>query len=169
MMQAKGLPGLYRGVGPELLKRRDMGRVAALDLREGGHNQGRYGEVEAGGIQGLDLLENGKEKGKGDGQKRASTGTVRVTLVKKMKRTGKRGIWWKICIGMIPVAGLVSRPMVMTSTSAMAMRTRNLRPIGWNRRREYHCDSNETSEAWKGEIPGGVRMMEEKTEVYTQA
>jgi hypothetical protein len=89
--------------------------------------------VEAAEIQGLERSRNGKkEKGEGGEQRKASTGTVRVTPVKKMKRTGKLEIWWKTWVAMILIAELMSRAMAMTLTSAIATRTRSLWPKGWN-------------------------------------
>lgn len=60
MMAAKGLLSLYREVGPDKLRRRDRGRDAALKLRDGDRKEERFGEVTAGGIEGLDLLEKWK-------------------------------------------------------------------------------------------------------------
>lgn len=60
MMAAKGLLSLYREVGPDKLRRRDRGRDAALKLRDGERKEERFGEVAAGGIEGLDLLEKWK-------------------------------------------------------------------------------------------------------------
>nr|POE73013.1 protein sda1 [Quercus suber] len=61
-MAARGLLSLYREVGAELLRKRDRGRDAALGLRSGQRQQIKFGEVEAGGIEGLDLLEKWKEE-----------------------------------------------------------------------------------------------------------
>ena len=71
--------------------------------------------------------------------------------MKKIKRTGKRGIWWKTWIAMIPMVESMFRGMVVTAMSAIATRTRKLRPGGRNRRREHHQDSNKTPKAWKRE------------------
>lgn len=60
MMAAKGLLSLYRDVGPDMLKRRDRGRDAALDLRAGARKQLRFGEQPVGKIEGLELLETYK-------------------------------------------------------------------------------------------------------------
>lgn len=60
MMAAKGLLGLYRAVGAEMLKKRDRGKEAAIGLRSGQRKQPIYGEVPAGEIEGLDLLEQWK-------------------------------------------------------------------------------------------------------------
>ncbi|KAK5110455.1 hypothetical protein LTR62_005806 [Meristemomyces frigidus] len=67
-MAARGLLSLYRDVGAEMLKKRDRGRDAALKLRHTTTNEGgiaaarRFGQVEEGGIEGLDLLEKWKEE-----------------------------------------------------------------------------------------------------------
>ena len=62
MMAAKGLLGLYREVGAEMLKKRDRGKNAAIGLRSGEQKQRRFGEEAAGEIEGLDLLEKWKEE-----------------------------------------------------------------------------------------------------------
>lgn len=62
MMAAKGLLGLYREVGAELLKRRDRGKDASINLRSGEQRERRFGEQEEGGIEGLELLEKWKEE-----------------------------------------------------------------------------------------------------------
>lgn len=66
MMAAKGLLGLYRQVGAEMLKKRDRGKDAALNLRAGEQRQGRFGEEALGEIEGLELLEKwrGEERQK---------------------------------------------------------------------------------------------------------
>lgn len=61
VMAAKGLLGLYREVGAEMLKKRDRGKTAAMGLRSGEQKERRFGEEEAGGIEGLELLEQWKE------------------------------------------------------------------------------------------------------------
>ncbi|PNY25982.1 Protein sda1 [Tolypocladium capitatum] len=61
MMAAKGLLSLYREVGAELLKKRDRGKNATIGLKDGMQHQRRYGEEDAGGIEGLDLLAKWKE------------------------------------------------------------------------------------------------------------
>jgi protein SDA1 len=60
MMAAKGLLGLYREVGAEMLKKRDRGKDAAIGLRSGEQRQRRFGEEVIGEIEGLDLLEKWK-------------------------------------------------------------------------------------------------------------
>ena len=63
MMAAKGLLSLYREVGAELLKKRDRGREAALNLRSADRKDIRFGEVEGDGtIDGIELLEAWKEE-----------------------------------------------------------------------------------------------------------
>ena len=64
MMAAKGLLGLYREVGAEMLKTRDRGKDAAISLRSGAQKQRRFGEETPGEIEGLDLLEKWKEEEK---------------------------------------------------------------------------------------------------------
>jgi protein SDA1 len=64
MMAAKGLLGLYRTVGAEMLKKRDRGKDATIDLRTGDQKQRRFGEEVTGEIEGLDLLEKWKEEEK---------------------------------------------------------------------------------------------------------
>ncbi|KAL8722101.1 MAG: hypothetical protein Q9225_001345 [Loekoesia sp. 1 TL-2023] len=62
MMAAKGLLGLYREVGPEMLRKRDRGKDAAMGLRSGERREQRFGEEAVGGIEGLELLEKWKEE-----------------------------------------------------------------------------------------------------------
>lgn len=62
VMAAKGLLGLYREVGADLLKKRDRGKEAAMGLKVGEHKERRFGEEEIGQIEGLDLLEKWKEE-----------------------------------------------------------------------------------------------------------
>lgn len=64
MMAAKGLLSLYREVDPELLKKKDRGKDATIGLKVGTLTSRKYGEEEAGGIEGLDLLEKWKEEEK---------------------------------------------------------------------------------------------------------
>jgi protein SDA1 len=62
-MAARGLLSLYREVGAEMLRKRDRGREAALKLRAGEQDGvRRFGHVEGGEIEGLDLLEKWKEE-----------------------------------------------------------------------------------------------------------
>lgn len=62
MMAAKGLLGLYREVGADMLKKRDRGKEAAMGLRSGQRKEQRFGEEAAGEIEGLELLERWKEE-----------------------------------------------------------------------------------------------------------
>jgi protein SDA1 len=62
MMAAKGLLGLYRQVGAEMLRKKDRGRDAAVGLKSGDQKQQRFGEEAVGEIEGLDLLEKWKEE-----------------------------------------------------------------------------------------------------------
>ncbi|KUI67794.1 Protein sda1 [Cytospora mali] len=72
MMAAKGLLSLYREVGADMLKKRDRGKNATMGLRSGEIQQHKFGEQEAGGIEGLELLEKWKEEEKK--RKRAEKG-----------------------------------------------------------------------------------------------
>ena len=60
MMAAKGLLSLYREVGADLLKKRDRGKSASMGIQAGTLKERRFGEEEAGGIEGLELLEQWK-------------------------------------------------------------------------------------------------------------
>lgn len=62
MMAAKGLLGLYREVGADMLKKRDRGKEAAMGLRSGQRKEQRFGEEVVGEIEGLELLERWKEE-----------------------------------------------------------------------------------------------------------
>lgn len=62
MMAAKGLLGLYREVGPDMLRKRDRGKDAAMGLRSGVRKVQRFGEEAVGEIEGLELLEDWKEE-----------------------------------------------------------------------------------------------------------
>lgn len=61
VMAARGLLGLYRNVGAEMLHRRDRGKEAALNMRDGKSGATRFGEVKLGQIEGIELLEAWKE------------------------------------------------------------------------------------------------------------
>lgn len=61
VMAAKGLLGLYREVGADMLKKRDRGKEAAMGLRAGERKERRFGGEEVGQIEGLELLEKWKE------------------------------------------------------------------------------------------------------------
>ncbi|KAI4289137.1 MAG: hypothetical protein L6R35_001595 [Caloplaca aegaea] len=64
VMAAKGLLGLYRDVGPDMLKKRDRGKEAAMGLRSGTRKEQRFGEEAVGEIEGLELLEKWKDEEK---------------------------------------------------------------------------------------------------------
>ncbi|KAF2485744.1 SDA1-domain-containing protein [Neohortaea acidophila] len=62
-MAARGLLSLYREVGAGMLRKRDRGRDSTLKLRSGDMEaHRRFGFVEDGGIEGLELLEKWKEE-----------------------------------------------------------------------------------------------------------
>jgi len=62
-MAARGLRALYREVAADMLRKRDRGRDAALKLRAGDmEHHTRFGLVQEGGIEGLELLEKWKEE-----------------------------------------------------------------------------------------------------------
>ncbi|KAH0541535.1 hypothetical protein FGG08_004010 [Glutinoglossum americanum] len=60
VMAARGLLGLYREVGADMLRKRDRGKEATIGLKSGGRKEPRFGEVEGGEIEGLELLEEWK-------------------------------------------------------------------------------------------------------------
>ncbi|KZF24062.1 SDA1-domain-containing protein [Xylona heveae TC161] len=62
MMAAKGLLSLYREVGADLLRKKDRGKAATMELKLGERKQRRFGEEDIGGIEGLELLEAYKEE-----------------------------------------------------------------------------------------------------------
>ena len=62
MMASKGLLGLYRQVGAEMLRKKDRGKDASIGLKSGDQKQQRFGEEAAGEIEGLDLLEKWKQE-----------------------------------------------------------------------------------------------------------
>ncbi|PSK51985.1 Protein sda1 [Elsinoe australis] len=62
MMAAKGLLSLYREVGADMLKKRDRGKVATMAVKSGDRKEQRFGEIEEGQIEGLELLEQWKEE-----------------------------------------------------------------------------------------------------------
>ncbi|PGG98763.1 protein SDA1 [Blastomyces parvus] len=62
MMAAKGLLSLYREVGAELLKKRDRGKNATIELKAGERKDIRFGAEDAGEIEGIELLEQWKEE-----------------------------------------------------------------------------------------------------------
>lgn len=61
-MAARGLLSLYQKVAPELLRRRDRGRDAAMGLSAGQSFGAKFGEVDGGGIEGIELLEKWREE-----------------------------------------------------------------------------------------------------------
>ncbi|KAF8477294.1 SDA1-domain-containing protein [Kalaharituber pfeilii] len=62
MMAARSLIGLYREIAPEMLKKKDRGKVAVMDIKKTGGPRLRFGEEKSGVIEGLDLLEEWKEQ-----------------------------------------------------------------------------------------------------------
>ena len=64
VMAAKGLQSLYREVYPELLQKKYRGKEATMGLRSGETKQRKFGEQEAGGIEGIELLEKYKDEQK---------------------------------------------------------------------------------------------------------
>ncbi|KAI6358699.1 Severe Depolymerization of Actin [Pyricularia grisea] len=64
VMAANGLLSLYREVGADMLRKKDRGKDATMGLRSGEIQQRRFGETEAGGIEGLELLAKWKEEEK---------------------------------------------------------------------------------------------------------
>ncbi|KAK0634323.1 SDA1-domain-containing protein [Bombardia bombarda] len=60
VMAAKGLQSLYREVYPELLQKKYRGKEATMGLRSGEVKLRKFGEEEAGGIDGIELLEEWK-------------------------------------------------------------------------------------------------------------
>lgn len=67
MMAARGLISLYREIAPEMLHRRDRGKVATMEMSAGDKSEVRYGVDTSNvtGIQGLDLLQKWKEEQEG--------------------------------------------------------------------------------------------------------
>ncbi|MCJ1426658.1 Severe Depolymerization of Actin, partial [Sticta canariensis] len=62
VMAAKGLLGLFREVGADMLKKRDRGKTATMELKSGERKEQRFGEEVAGEIEGIELLEQWKEE-----------------------------------------------------------------------------------------------------------
>ncbi|EPS43238.1 hypothetical protein H072_2759 [Dactylellina haptotyla CBS 200.50] len=62
MMAARSLIGLYREVAPEMLKRKDRGKTATMEMKT--KEKLRFGEEAPGTIEGLDLLEKWYEEQK---------------------------------------------------------------------------------------------------------
>lgn len=64
MMAARGLLGLYREIAPEMLARKDRGKVASIEMQHGEKSDLRYG-VESNvvtGVQGMDLFQKWQEE-----------------------------------------------------------------------------------------------------------
>lgn len=70
MMASRSLITLYREVAPEMLKKKDRGKTASMGMKE--HIELRYGQEQAGFIEGLELLEAWKAEQKA--AKRAELG-----------------------------------------------------------------------------------------------
>lgn len=70
MMATRSLITLYREVAPDMLKRKDRGKIASMGMKD--HQNLRYGEEKVGVIEGLDLLEAWKAEQKA--LKRAARG-----------------------------------------------------------------------------------------------
>ncbi|CUS10923.1 unnamed protein product [Tuber aestivum] len=62
MMAARGLIGLFREVAPEMLRKKDRGKVAAMDMKN--REALRFGIEKEGVIEGLELLEQWKAEQK---------------------------------------------------------------------------------------------------------
>ncbi|KAK6505994.1 Severe Depolymerization of Actin [Arthrobotrys conoides] len=62
MMAARSLIGLYREVAPDMLKRKDRGKTATMEMKN--KEKLRFGEEAPGTIEGLDLLEKWYEEQK---------------------------------------------------------------------------------------------------------
>ncbi|KAF3104022.1 Severe Depolymerization of Actin [Orbilia oligospora] len=62
VMAARSLIGLYREVAPDMLKRKDRGKTATMEMKN--KEKLRFGEEAAGTIEGLDLLEKWYEEQK---------------------------------------------------------------------------------------------------------
>ncbi|OTB08945.1 hypothetical protein M426DRAFT_316241 [Hypoxylon sp. CI-4A] len=72
MMAAKGLLSLYREKGADMLRKKDRGKDATIGLKSGDLKQVKFGEEQAGEIEGLKLLAKWKEEQKK--RKRAEQG-----------------------------------------------------------------------------------------------
>ncbi|KAF3164854.1 Severe Depolymerization of Actin [Orbilia oligospora] len=62
VMAARSLIGLYREVAPDMLKRKDRGKTATMEMKN--KEKLRFGEEPTGTIEGLDLLEKWYEEQK---------------------------------------------------------------------------------------------------------
>ncbi|EPX73438.1 SDA1 family protein [Schizosaccharomyces octosporus yFS286] len=67
MMASRGLISLYREVAPDMLKKKDRGKVASMELKD--RTPIKFGQElnVVHGIEGLELLENYKNENKDDG------------------------------------------------------------------------------------------------------
>ncbi|KAF3929612.1 hypothetical protein ABW19_dt0209917 [Dactylella cylindrospora] len=74
MMAARSLIGLYREVAPEMLKRKDRGKTATMEMKT--KEKLRFGEEAPGVIEGLELLEKWNEEQR---QKKSAEGGEEVT------------------------------------------------------------------------------------------
>ena len=77
VMAAKSLQTLYRDVYPELLQKKHRGKEATMGIRSGEVKLKKFGEQEASGIEGIELLEKHKEEERE--RKRAEKGHVEGT------------------------------------------------------------------------------------------
>jgi protein SDA1 len=94
MMAAKGLLSLYREVGAELLKKRDRGKNATINLKSGIQAQRKFGEEDAGGIEGLELLEKWKEEEKK--KKRLAMGLPEDAATDEEEDEGNKSDEWEV-------------------------------------------------------------------------
>ncbi|KAI1401981.1 SDA1-domain-containing protein [Hypoxylon fuscum] len=62
MMAAKGLLSLYRERGADMLRKKDRGKKATMELKSGDLKSVKFGEEQAGEIEGLELLAKWKEE-----------------------------------------------------------------------------------------------------------
>lgn len=64
VMAARSLISLYRDIAPEMLNRKDRGKIATMEMSAGDRSDVRYGveTTNVTGIQGLDLLQKWKEE-----------------------------------------------------------------------------------------------------------
>lgn len=88
MMAARSLITLYREVAPEMLKRKDRGKVASMGMAE--HTTLRYGQEQEGTIEGLDLLEAWKEE-----QKAAKRAELGLDTDDEDEEEGEEDAWAK--------------------------------------------------------------------------
>lgn len=62
VMAARGLLSLYREVGADMLKKKDRGKDAAMAIQKSTRTEQRFGDIPAGQIEGIELLEQWKEE-----------------------------------------------------------------------------------------------------------